>query len=119
MKEIAITELRRKIEVAQKEKDGIQLTVEKLKNASKSLNKLIDCQIVNNYKKGLGYESYNAVPPPYTGNVMPLKPDLSYTDLDEFAVKLVVKNKSSKVKTKVVRKNTDAPIVEDWVSGDE
>nr|GEX52580.1 hypothetical protein [Tanacetum cinerariifolium] len=112
-------ELMRKIEVAQKEKDGIQLTVEKLKNASKSLNKLIDCQIVNNYKKGLGYESYNAVPPPYTGNFMPLKPDLSYTDLDEFAVKLVVKNKSSKVKTKVVRKNTDAPIVEDWVSGDE
>nr|GEV61097.1 hypothetical protein [Tanacetum cinerariifolium] len=78
-----------KLEVAQKEKDGIQLTIEKLKNTSKSLNKLIDCQIVENCKKGLGYESYNAVPPPYTGNFMPPKPDLSFIGLDEFAVKPV------------------------------
>nr|GEZ47102.1 putative ribonuclease H-like domain-containing protein [Tanacetum cinerariifolium] len=90
MKEIAITELMRKLEVAQKEKDGIQLTVEKLKNASKSLNKLIDSQIIDNCKKGLGSESYNAVLPPYIGNFMPLKPDLSFTGLDEFAIKLVV-----------------------------
>nr|GEX55439.1 hypothetical protein [Tanacetum cinerariifolium] len=75
MKKIAIKEFRRKLEVAQKEKDGIQLTVEKLENVSKNINKLIDCQIVDNCKKGLGYESYNAVPPPYTGNFMPLKPN--------------------------------------------
>nr|GEW82156.1 retrovirus-related Pol polyprotein from transposon TNT 1-94 [Tanacetum cinerariifolium] len=36
IKEIAITELRRKLEVAQKEKHGIQLTVDKLENASKN-----------------------------------------------------------------------------------
>nr|GEW83340.1 retrovirus-related Pol polyprotein from transposon TNT 1-94 [Tanacetum cinerariifolium] len=53
MKKISIKELRRKLEVAQKEKDGIQLTVEKLENASKSLNKLIYCQIVDKCKKGL------------------------------------------------------------------
>nr|GEV81777.1 retrovirus-related Pol polyprotein from transposon TNT 1-94 [Tanacetum cinerariifolium] len=119
MKEIDIAELRRKLEVAQNEKDGIQLTVEKLENASKSLNKLIDYLIVDNCKKGSGYESYNAVPPSYTGNFMPPKPDLSYTSLDEFAIKRVVKSKSSKVETKAVCKNTDAPIVEEWVSDDE
>nr|GEV85880.1 ribonuclease H-like domain-containing protein [Tanacetum cinerariifolium] len=113
MKDMAIKELRRKLKVAQKEKEGIQLTVEKLKNASKSLNKLIDCQIVDNCKKGLGYESYNAVPPPYTGNFMPPKPDLSYIGLDEFAVKPVVENKSNEEETKAVRKNLDAPIIED------
>nr|GEW38007.1 xylulose kinase-1 [Tanacetum cinerariifolium] len=75
--------------------------------------------IVDNCKKGLGYESYNIVPPPYTRNFMPLKPDLSYNGLDEFAVKPVVKNKSSEEETKVVRKNPDAPIVEVWVSDDE
>ncbi|GJY31421.1 ribonuclease H-like domain-containing protein [Tanacetum coccineum] len=32
-------------------------------------------------EKGLGY---NAVPPPYTGNFMPLKPDLVYPSLDNF-----------------------------------
>nr|GEW78557.1 hypothetical protein [Tanacetum cinerariifolium] len=119
MKEIAIKELRRNLEVAQKEKDGIQVTVEKLKNASKSLNKLIDCQIVDNCKKRFGYENYNAVLPPYTENFMPPKPDLSYTGLDEFAVKLVVENKSSDEETKVVRKNTDALIIEEWASNDE
>nr|GEW30276.1 hypothetical protein [Tanacetum cinerariifolium] len=39
--------------------------------------------------------------------------------LAEFAVKPIVENKSSKVETKAVRKNTDALIVEDWVSDDE
>nr|GEV73765.1 retrovirus-related Pol polyprotein from transposon TNT 1-94 [Tanacetum cinerariifolium] len=119
MKDIAIKELRRKLEVAQKEKEGIQLTVEKLENASKSLNKFIDCQIVDNCKKRLGYESYNAIPPPYTGNFMPPKHDLSYIGLDKFAVKPVVENKSSKEETKAVRKNPDAPIIEYWVLDDE
>nr|GEY31368.1 retrovirus-related Pol polyprotein from transposon 17.6 [Tanacetum cinerariifolium] len=119
LKDIAIKEIRRNLEVAQKEKDGTQLTIEKLKNTSKSLNKLIDCQIVDNCKKGLWYESYNAVPPPYTGNFMRLKTDLSYTGLDEFVVKPIVENKSSEEETKVVRKNTDALIIKDWVSDDE
>nr|GEV19441.1 ribonuclease H-like domain-containing protein [Tanacetum cinerariifolium] len=46
--EITIRELRKKLETVQKEKDGIQLTIGKLKNTSKSLNKLIDSQIVDN-----------------------------------------------------------------------
>ncbi|GJW44720.1 ribonuclease H-like domain-containing protein [Tanacetum coccineum] len=42
LREVAITELRRKLELAQKQKDEIHLTVEKLNNSSKSLSKLID-----------------------------------------------------------------------------
>nr|GEX68333.1 xylulose kinase-1 [Tanacetum cinerariifolium] len=37
------------------------------------------------------------------GNFMPLKPDLSYTGLDEFAIKPVVENKSSEKETKIAR----------------
>nr|GFA96547.1 putative ribonuclease H-like domain-containing protein [Tanacetum cinerariifolium] len=48
--------------------------------------------IVDNCKKGLGYENYNAVPPSYTGNFMPLTHDLSFTGLDEFVNKPVVEN---------------------------
>ncbi|GJV35168.1 reverse transcriptase domain-containing protein [Tanacetum coccineum] len=81
LKEVAITKLRRKLELAQKQKDEIQLTVEKFKNSSKNLSKLLDYQIVDKYKTGLGY---NAVPPPYTGNFMPPKPDLSFSGLEEF-----------------------------------
>nr|GEU72328.1 retrovirus-related Pol polyprotein from transposon TNT 1-94 [Tanacetum cinerariifolium] len=52
------------------------------------------------------------------GNFMPSNFDLSFTGLDEFAVKPVnenVKAKSSKEESKAVRKNSDAPIIEQWV----
>nr|GEV16725.1 putative ribonuclease H-like domain-containing protein [Tanacetum cinerariifolium] len=42
-----------------------------------------------------------------------------FNSFDEFDVKPVVENKSSEEVTKAVRKNPDAPIVEDWVSDDE
>nr|GEV28742.1 ribonuclease H-like domain-containing protein [Tanacetum cinerariifolium] len=73
-------------------------------------------EIVDNYKKGLGYENYNAVSPPYTEKFMPLTPNLSFTGLDEFVNKPVVekcKAKSSEEETKVVRKNDDAPIIKE------
>ncbi|GJR59267.1 ribonuclease H-like domain-containing protein [Tanacetum coccineum] len=120
--EITIRELRKKLEIVQKEKDGIQLNVDKFEHASKSLNKLIECQIVDNCKKGLGYENYNAVPPPYTGNFMPPTPDLSFTGLDEFVNKPVVENckaMSSEEEPKVVRKYDDAPCIKEWVLDDE
>ncbi|GKC02703.1 hypothetical protein Tco_0994313 [Tanacetum coccineum] len=93
-----------------------------MERASKSLNKLRECQIGDNCKKGLGYENYNAVPPPYTGNFMPPTPDLSFTGLDKFVNKHVVENckvVSSEEEPKVVRKNDDALIIEEWVSDDE
>ncbi|GJR60815.1 ribonuclease H-like domain-containing protein [Tanacetum coccineum] len=119
LREITIRDLRKKLETVQKEKDGIQLNVDKFEHSSKSLNKLIECQIVDNCKKGLGYENYNAVPPPYTGNFMPSTPNLSFTSLDEFVNKPVVENykaMSSEEEPKVVRKCDDAPIIKEWVS---
>ncbi|GJY84605.1 hypothetical protein Tco_0498631 [Tanacetum coccineum] len=124
LREVAITELRRKLELAQKQKDEIQLTVENFENSSKNLSKLIDCQIVDKCKTGLGY---NAVPPPYTGNFMPPKPDLSFSSLEEFTSEPIVikpiveksKAKASEAKPKAVRKNNGAPIIEDWVSDSE
>nr|GFB34351.1 hypothetical protein [Tanacetum cinerariifolium] len=81
-----------------------------------------NCQIVDRYKKGLGYEIYNAVPPPYTINFMLPTPDLSFTGLAEFVNKPVIENnnaKSSKEETNAVRKNDDAPIIKEWVSDNE
>ncbi|GJU80183.1 hypothetical protein Tco_1282548 [Tanacetum coccineum] len=80
----------------------------------------IECQIVDNCKKGLGYEKYNAVPPPYTGNFKPPTPDLSFTGLDEFVNKPVVENKKSDEEvSKVVRKYDDSLIIEDWMLDSE
>ncbi|GJT90155.1 ribonuclease H-like domain-containing protein [Tanacetum coccineum] len=129
--EVAITELRRKLELAQKQKDEIQLIVEKYENSSKSLSKLIDCQIVDKCKTGLGY---NVVPPPYTRNFMPPKPGLAFSGLEEFVNESIVSEptikkpvvktseaKASADKPKAVRKNSGALIIKDWVydSGEE
>ncbi|GJX54022.1 putative ribonuclease H-like domain-containing protein [Tanacetum coccineum] len=124
LREVSITELRKKLELAQKQKYEIQLTVENFENSSKNLSKLIDCQIVDKYKIDLGY---NAVSPPYTGNFMPPKPDLSFYGLEEFTSEPIVikpiieksEAKASEAKPKVVRKNNGAPIIEDWVSDNE
>ncbi|GKD61954.1 ribonuclease H-like domain-containing protein [Tanacetum coccineum] len=48
---------------------------------------------------------------------MPPTPALSFTSLHEFVNKLVVENrKSDEEVSKIVRKNIDAPIIEEWVS---
>ncbi|GJR74741.1 ribonuclease H-like domain-containing protein [Tanacetum coccineum] len=69
---------------------------------------------------GLG--GYDWIPPPYTGNFMPPTLDLSFTGLDEFVNKHVVENckaVSSEEEPKVVRKNDDSRIIEEWVLDDE
>nr|GEV73519.1 retrovirus-related Pol polyprotein from transposon TNT 1-94 [Tanacetum cinerariifolium] len=55
-------------------------------------------------------------------NFMPPTHDLSFAGLEEFVNKPVVENykaKSSEEETKVVRKNGDALIIEEWVSDNE
>ncbi|GKD14280.1 ribonuclease H-like domain-containing protein, partial [Tanacetum coccineum] len=96
LREVAIIELRRKLELAEKQKDEIQLTVEKLKNSSKSLSKLIDCQIVDKRKTGLGY---NVVPPPYT-----------FSGLEEFVNEPIVSDsKEEDVPQAKIEKKTVKP----------
>ncbi|GJY67032.1 hypothetical protein Tco_0469270, partial [Tanacetum coccineum] len=70
-------------------------------------------QIIDKCKIGLGY---NAIPPPYTGNFMPLKFDLVYPSLDDFVdVNEYVVEKPT-VKTnepETARKENGALIIED------
>ncbi|GJZ96125.1 hypothetical protein Tco_0668459 [Tanacetum coccineum] len=71
---------------------------------------------MDRYKTGLGY---NVVPPPYTGNFMPPKPDLVYPSLDDFvdvSESIVEKPTVETNETKTARKENGAPIIEDCVS---
>ncbi|GJX64933.1 hypothetical protein Tco_0299276 [Tanacetum coccineum] len=113
VRDITIRELRKKLDIALKEKNAIQLTVDKLENASKSLTTLIDYQIVDNCEKGLGY---NIVPPPYTGKFLPLKLDFSFIGVNELVNEHVVENpkaNSNEEEPKMVRKNDGASIIKD------
>ncbi|GJU96255.1 hypothetical protein Tco_1321011 [Tanacetum coccineum] len=102
LKEVAITELRRKLELAQKQKDEIQLTVENFENSSKNLNKLLDCQIVDKCK------TEEFVNEPIVSEPTVKKPVVETSEA-----------KDSADKPKVVKKNNGAPIIEDWVSDSE
>ncbi|GJW23722.1 hypothetical protein Tco_0034344, partial [Tanacetum coccineum] len=95
LRELAITEIRRKLELAKKQKDKIQLTVENFENSSKNLSKLIDCQIVDKCKIDLG-------------EPIVINPVVEKSEA-----------KASKAKPKPVKKNNGAPIIEDWVSDSE
>ncbi|GKB46488.1 hypothetical protein Tco_0897241 [Tanacetum coccineum] len=123
LRDLDITELKRKLELATKEKDEVQLTVQKFENSSKNLSKLLDRQIMDKCKTGLGY---NVVPPPYTGNFMPPKFDLVYPSLDDFvdvnesvSESVVEKPTIETNEPETVRKENGAPIIEDWVSNSD
>nr|GEX55834.1 ribonuclease H-like domain, reverse transcriptase, RNA-dependent DNA polymerase [Tanacetum cinerariifolium] len=83
LRDNALTELRKKLEKAEKEIDEIKITLEKFENSSKTLNKMLDSQVNDKSKTGIGY---HAVRPPYTGNFMPSNPDLILADVDELKV---------------------------------
>ncbi|GJV67072.1 hypothetical protein Tco_1482581 [Tanacetum coccineum] len=120
LRDLDIIELKRKLELTTKEKDEVQLTVQKFENSSKSLSKLLDSQIMDKCKTELGY---NVVPPPYTGNFMPPKPNLVYPSLDDFfdvnepVSEFVVEKPTVKTnEPKTDGKENGASIIEDWVS---
>nr|GEU83416.1 ribonuclease H-like domain-containing protein [Tanacetum cinerariifolium] len=90
-------------------------------DCSKSCLKAVEnqCQIVDNYKKGLGY---NVVPPPHTGLFLPPKSNLYSIGLEELFSEPKTKkskNKANEVEHEFVLKHSDAPIIEDWVLDDE
>ncbi|GKB30105.1 putative ribonuclease H-like domain-containing protein, partial [Tanacetum coccineum] len=113
LRDNALTELRKKFEKAEKERDDLKLTLEKFGNSSKNLSKLLEIQVSDKIKTqvsdkiktGVGFDSqvvdshvfdsqenkrykisegYHAVPPPYTGNFMPSKYDLVLADEGEY-----------------------------------
>ncbi|GJU50407.1 ribonuclease H-like domain-containing protein [Tanacetum coccineum] len=83
----------------------------------------------NRYKTG---EGYHAVPPPYTGNYMPLRADLSFVGLDDSVYKFSVsesmaktnETESNKEKLKTISEPVvikpkvfnDAPLINEWDS---
>ncbi|GJU75533.1 putative ribonuclease H-like domain-containing protein [Tanacetum coccineum] len=110
--------LKSEIEKLKKEKESNQIKIDNLKNASKSLDKLIGSQISINSRKGSRFVSYNVVPPPPTSLFASPTIDLSNSGLEEFqqpefegygpkASKSVCKDTSNEVK-----KNSDTPLVE-------
>ncbi|GJX83372.1 putative ribonuclease H-like domain-containing protein [Tanacetum coccineum] len=174
LRDTALVENKKKLEKAKKERDELKLTLEKFQNSSKSLNNLLESQVIEKLKTGLVYNAasstaaspvvesfvnssgmlenqennksksdkgYHAVPPPFTRNFMPRKPNLTFMDeivksenldvttvvtpsnvktVDSNLESASVKNNGNVVEPKTVRKNSfRLSVIEDWNSGDK
>ncbi|GJW87376.1 ribonuclease H-like domain-containing protein [Tanacetum coccineum] len=145
LRDNALTELRKKFEKAEKERDDLKLTLEKFENSSKNLSKLLEIQVSDKFKTSVGYDSqvvdsqvcdsqvndkyktcegYHAVPPPYIGNFMPPKPNLVLADEEEYvfseSITSVPAVATSKVKPSESKpKSVSEPLIEDWISDSE
>ncbi|GJX18578.1 putative ribonuclease H-like domain-containing protein [Tanacetum coccineum] len=65
LRDNALVKYKKKLEKIEKERDELKLTLEKFQNSSKSLNNLLESQVSDKFKTGLGYNaaSYNATSP--------------------------------------------------------
>ncbi|GKA77078.1 putative ribonuclease H-like domain-containing protein [Tanacetum coccineum] len=136
LRDNALVEYKKKLEKAEKERDELKLTLEKFQNSSKSLNNLLESQVSDKFKTGLGYNaaSSTAASPAVESfvnssemNFIPSKPDLMFMDeivesenvdvitvITPSDVKKVetnhesadIKNKGDAVEPKTVRKNS-------------
>ncbi|GJV02300.1 hypothetical protein Tco_1335869 [Tanacetum coccineum] len=135
----------KKFEKAEKERDDLKLTLEKFENSSKNLSKLLEIQVSDKFKTCVGYDSqvfdsqvfdsqvndklktgegYHAVPPPYTGNFMPPKPNLVLADEEEYVFSELITSvpavATSEVKTIESKpKSVSEPLIEDWISDND
>ncbi|GJX67954.1 ribonuclease H-like domain-containing protein, partial [Tanacetum coccineum] len=128
-------------QISAKDKTGLgydsQINESELNNIHKNESEVIhsvfnsresdvdDNPVNDRFKTG---EGFHAVPPPYTGNYMPPRPDLSFAGLDESVFKSAVRKTTTSVpetetsisktskdiveKPKTVRPS--APIIEEW-----
>ncbi|GJY02007.1 hypothetical protein Tco_0360159 [Tanacetum coccineum] len=124
-KDSEISMLKSELEKLKQEKECNQLKIENFDNAFKSLDKLIGSQIPDKSRKGVGFVSYNVVPPPPTWLFSPPKFDLSNSGLEEFQQpefegygpkpsKSVSGDTSNEV-----RESPNAPLIEELVSDDK
>ncbi|GKA81955.1 putative ribonuclease H-like domain-containing protein, partial [Tanacetum coccineum] len=124
-KDPEISMLKNELEMPKQEKESNQLKIKNFDNASKSLDKLIGSQIPDKSRKGVGFVSYNAVPPPPTRLFSPPNLDLSYYGLEEFQQPEFEgygpkPSKSFSEDTfNEVRESPDALVVEELVSNDK
>ncbi|GKB24853.1 hypothetical protein Tco_0864254, partial [Tanacetum coccineum] len=81
-------------------------------------SQVFDSQVNDKYKTG---EGYHAIPPPYTRNFMPPKPNLVLADKEEYvfseSITSVPAVTTSEFKTTESKpKSVSEPLIEDWIS---
>ncbi|GKC01999.1 ribonuclease H-like domain-containing protein, partial [Tanacetum coccineum] len=111
LRDNALTELRNKFEKVKKERDDLKPTLEKFKNSSKNISKLLEIQVSDKFKTGLGYDSQVV-----DSQVFDSQEEYVFSE----SVTSVPAVATSKVKTIESKPNSvSEPLIEDWISDSE
>ncbi|GKC56422.1 hypothetical protein Tco_1084020, partial [Tanacetum coccineum] len=80
-----------------------------------TLSDVDDSPVNDRFKTG---EGFHAVPPPYIGNYIPSRPDLSFAGLDDSVYKTKVSETETSISKDIIEKpktvRPSAPIIEEW-----
>ncbi|GJS56837.1 hypothetical protein Tco_0651621 [Tanacetum coccineum] len=123
LRDTVLVENKEKLEKAEKERDKLKLTLEKFQNSSKSLNNLLESQVIKKFKTGLGYNAASSTAAPPAVESFVNSSEIENLDVTTVVtpsnVKAVesnhesanVKNNGDAVEPKTVRKNSFRPLV--------
>nr|GEW41903.1 ribonuclease H-like domain-containing protein [Tanacetum cinerariifolium] len=116
LRDTTLATLRQKFKITEKERDDLNMKLEKFQTSSKSDND--SWPPSNLYDRFVPSEGYHAVPPPMTGTFIPPKPDLVFhTPPSNENEHLAFNVQLSPTKHEQDLPSTSsAPIIEDWVS---
>nr|GFB86402.1 hypothetical protein [Tanacetum cinerariifolium] len=117
VRDTALTTLRQKLDTIEKERDDLNMKLEKFQTSSNSES----WPPSNLYDRFVPSGGYHAVPPPVAGTFMPPKPDLAFHTPPSYENEHLAFN----VHLSLTKPEQDlssrpsAPIIDDWVSDSE
>ncbi|GKA74310.1 putative ribonuclease H-like domain-containing protein [Tanacetum coccineum] len=109
LRDNALTELRKKFEKAKKDRYDLKLTIEKFRNSSKNLSKLLEIQVSDKLKTGVGFDSQVVNSQVFDSQ-----------ENDSESVTSIPDVVTSEAKTSVSKpKYVGEPLIENWISDSE
>ncbi|GJZ62064.1 putative ribonuclease H-like domain-containing protein [Tanacetum coccineum] len=115
LRDNALIELRKKFEKAKKQRDDLKLTLEMFENLSKNLSKLLDSQVSDKFKNGVGYDSQV-----FNSQVFDSQVNDKNKTCEGESVTSVPAIATSEAKTRESKpKSGSEPLIEDWISDSE
>ncbi|GJX96690.1 reverse transcriptase domain-containing protein [Tanacetum coccineum] len=121
IRDLKLEEKQKELDQALKERDDFKVKLEKWTNASVLQNEVLNKQRYVSDKSCIGFgieeKAYKAVPPP-TGTIIPPRANVSFTGIDELAIRNKVVNQE-KTKSSQPEIDRNKVIIEDWVDSDD
>ncbi|GJW11506.1 putative ribonuclease H-like domain-containing protein [Tanacetum coccineum] len=125
MRDLKLEEKQKELDQALRERDDFKVKLEKWSNAAVLQNEVLNKQRYLSDKTCIGFgvfeipqtKGFHSVPPP-TGTIIPPRANVSFTGIDELAIRNKVLNQEN-TKSSQPEIDRNKVIIEDWVDSDD